>query len=185
MADVRCPNCGLVSRIPDGTPANCVRCGMQLPTVPQMTNMQYAPQPEQQYEQPYGAPVPQYQQPVVPEQQINVPEVLKHAQKKRRDWHILNGVLYGIQTAVLGLGATWDEIGGIDTDMTVPLIGAWLASLVLFSFVSARLRPDAYYLEKPPFIRNKWLYGIFHFLISLTSFISSAVLYAILAALFE
>ena len=184
MADVQCPNCGLISRVPDGMPANCVRCGMQLPTVPQMTNMQYAPQPDPQFEQPYGMPVPQYQQPVVPEQQINVPEMLKQAKKKRRDWHILNGILYAVQMASLILGVTWDD-RGFDTDMSVPLIGAWLASLVLFSFVSAYLRPEDAYPDKPKFIRNKVLYGFVHFLISLTSFISSAVLYAILAALFE
>ena len=185
MTEISCPYCGLVSRIPDGMPASCVGCGRQLHVnAPFAQDMQYAGQPVPQMQQPCGMQIPGMQtvQNAVPVQPVYHPEMLQQAKKKRRDWHILNGVLYAVQMAALGLGVTWDE-HGFDTDMSVPLIGAWLASLVLFSIVSARLRPDAAYLEKPPFIRSKWAYGFFHFLISLTSFVSAAVVYAILVVL--
>ena len=56
MAEIQCPYCNLVSRISDGMPANCVRCGRQLPTgaaLPQ--NVQYAQQPVPQTEQRFAA----------------------------------------------------------------------------------------------------------------------------------
>ena len=176
MADIQCPYCGLVSRIPDGMPANCVQCGRQLMTGAAV-QYQYAQQPAPQMQQSFAAqPQMPVQQPAYP------PEVLKHAKKKRRDWHILNAVLFGIQTFTLGFGVFLNDIGN---DMFLPILGGWILSLPLFAFLSARLRPDGAYLEKKPFCRSRVTLGFLQFLIGGASFFTAAVIYAILEVLLK
>ena len=179
MAEIQCPYCNLVSRISDGMPANCVRCGRQLPTgaaLPQ--NVQYAQQPVPQTKQSFAAasqmPAEQAAAPAYPA------ETLKFAAKKRRDWRVLNAVLFGIQTVTLGLGVYLDDIGN---DMFLPILGGWLLSLPLFAFLSARLRPDGAYLEKPPLVRSRIVHGLIQFLIGGASFFTAAIIYAILEIL--
>lgn len=181
MADVRCPNCGLVSRIPDGTPANCVRCGAQLLTAFSEGNAQFLGQPAPQTPQPSAMPFPQTQS-AAPVQPVHAPETLKLAKKKRRDWRILNAVMYAVQSVALALGVYLHEN---DSDAFIfPMLG-WIGSLLGFSVLSAMLRPDAAYLEKPPFCRKKGLYFFIHLLLSLTTFLSAAIVYAIISMLFE
>lgn len=176
MAEIRCPYCNLVSRVADGMPANCVRCGKQLPAGAEFPqNVQYAQQPVPQTEQSSAAapqmPAEQTAAPAYP------PETLKFAAKKRRDWRILNVVLFIVQTFALGFGVYLNDAGN---GLFAPALAGWMLSVPLFAFLSARMRPDGAYLERPPLVRSRFVHGLIQFLIGGVSFFTAAIIYAIL-----
>lgn len=177
MTEIQCPRCGLVSRIPDGMPASCAGCGAALPAPAAFAQqMQAAPalNPVQQ-----TVPAPE----AVPAQPAGyTAEQLAQARKKRRDWRIMNVVMYAVQCVALALGVYLHD--NDSEAFMLPMLG-WIASLLGFSVLSAMMRPDVAYLEKPPFCRKKGLYFLVHLLLSLTTFLSAAVVYAIISMMFE
>lgn len=105
---------------------------------------------------------------------------LQMAQKRRRQWHILNITMIAVQALVLTFA-----IGLVDyffeDDLGVMLILAWLFSQPVCAILSGAMRPDDAYIDRKPLFRKKLVQTIIHFLISLpASAAAGGIFYAIL-----
>jgi hypothetical protein len=133
------------------------------------------------------------QQTVMPMQQMQpggyamqapqyTPEQLRFAEKKRRSWHFMNVAMPIVQAVVLGLGIWLEETG---SEIGVPMILAWVMSLLVCGFISALLRPDDAYLDKKPMFKSKGIQGLMQSIIGTpASAIAAAILYSFLESFF-
>lgn len=198
MITVICPFCGTQVQVEEGQYTHCPVCATELNTAgvqenfafaaqdaPVAQDMQFAPPPV-----PAAVPEPlQMQQPdVIPLQPMPqqyrpqfTPMQLQEAEKKRKNWHIMNCGLMGFQTLLFALGLLLAVKG---TRFGIPLILTWVLTLPFFVLTSMIKRPDEAYIEKKPFIVNKVGQGFV--LLVLSAGVSAAVgaiLFAILAGL--
>jgi hypothetical protein len=151
----------------------------QQPYAQQYPQQPYAQQyPQQPYAQQYPQPAAQQSAPM---QRQYSEEERRAAQKKRTGWRIMNLLLYLVQIVLITGGVYMDDVG---KEIGAFMICGWLLSTLFFAIASAAARPDDAYLEKPPAIRSRFLQGLIQFLIGCTSFITGAVLWAIISEIF-
>lgn len=201
-----CPNCGGQAQIEAGRSVMCPYCGKELSEIesasafayaPEMQqNVQFAPPPapdlmqmqqsvlQQQtaVQQPAVMPVPVQQEQFMTQQPLYyTPDQLRAAQNKRKNWHIMNSALIGLQSLMMAFGILLTES---ESRFGVPLILTWLLTTFGFGAVSGISRPDDAYIEKKPFCKSRFGQGVTQFWMGAA--ISSAVggiLFAILAGL--
>ena len=167
-----CQNCGTKAQPEAGRGVICPCCGNEMSPMPADTDaafaqdMQFAPPPlpddEQTHPQFLQETQPLPELPIQPEQFASTaprytPEQLAQAKKKRGYWHFMNIAMPVIQAVVLGAGVTLNEA---DNNYGVLLIMTWLMSVPVCGFLSALLRPDDAYLDKPPAFKTKVMQGI-------------------------
>ena len=194
LITVTCPFCGVQSQIEEGAAdALCPYCDTALNPAAAAEGLAFAQQPDVQFAQPHAQaaiqPQPlQMQQPAaLPAQQMQpvmpqyTPAQLQAAQKKRKNWYILNIALTGFQTLLMAFGILFAAKG---FRFGVPMILTWVLTTFGFGAISALTRPDSAYLERKPFWKSRFVQGITQFWMGAA--ISAAVggiLFAILAGL--
>ena len=108
---------------------------------------------------------------------------LQKAQKRRRQWHILNVTMIAVQALVLTFAIGLADYF-FEDDLGVMLILAWLFSQPVCAILSGAMRPDDAYIDRKPLFRKKLVQTIIHFLISLpASAAAGGIIYAILRIL--
>ncbi len=152
VTKVTCPDCGGVSNLVSVRRALCPYCGTEL-KLPD-------PEPDPDFGE-LIAPAPQLEQPLKPAEPVYTDEELFTAERKRRRWHLLNGILLG----VLLLPWIFCRVPKFPLPDEC-LFVIWLLLLAVCTLISARLRPEDAFLEKEPFIPNKLVHGILFLLCS-------------------
>ncbi len=191
---VICPFCGTQVQVEEGQYSHCPTCATELNTapsndgfafapqgVPTAPELQFAPPPEHSTNQPQQMQMPLQMAGVVQMQQRYSPAQLQEAEKKRRNWTIMNCGLMGFQALLFAFGVLF---ASMNKRFGTPMILSWLLTLPFFAIVSAMKRPDEAYIEKKPMSRI--VYGILYFLLSTAATATvGSILFAILAGMVD
>lgn len=207
MITMVCPNCGGQAQIEAGRSVMCPYCGKELSEIESAGAFAYAPekkqdvqfaQPDVQFapppvpdlmqmqqpavQQPAAMPVPVQQEQFMTQQPLYyTPDQLRIAQNKRKNWHIMNSALIGLQSLMMAVGILLTES---ESRFGVPLILTWLLTTFGFGAVSGISRPDDAYIEKKPFCKSRFGQGVTQFWMGAAiSAVVGGILFAILAGL--